>query len=100
MGIVEISADVRKKRKCAYSSVVQAPIIKDQRVSSNGRVPEASSVEQQGYSANCGIGIRIANGSRVVEGLRAGAYTGIVAVDRIEIERIPAGLCVSLGSFK
>src|SRR5438093_9002788 len=56
--VVAEPAGVVIERKGANSIFEFAVVVKDHRVSSNGRVPVAGGVEQHRCSANCSIGIR------------------------------------------
>src|SRR5438876_10590829 len=89
MGIVEISGDVMKQRKCTDSIVVIAAVVKSERVSSNGRVFCARTVEQQCCSANGGIGFSVVGGKG--PGTNTSAKTSVAILG----ERVPTQRCIS-----
>ncbi len=86
---VAVSGDVIKKGERSIGRVVAAGVVKDHRVSSNGRVLRARGVQQKRCCAHCGIGIR------VVESQRSTANAGIEAAGAIKKKRTPPKSCIS-----
>ncbi len=78
-----------KKRERSSGRVLLGGGVIDERVSSNGCVVRACSVEQKRCSAHCGIGIR------VVEGQRSAANTSVEAAGAIQEKRTPTQCCIS-----
>src|SRR5207253_3182681 len=89
MSVVAGPADVVKERKGADCVIVRATVVKDKRVGSNSYVLRAAGVEQHGYSADCGIGIR------GVEDQRASANSGVETAVGIAKERVPTKARIS-----
>ena len=76
----------------AYRSDVIASAVIDERISSNRRIVRAGGVEQQRYSAYCGIA------TTRVEDQRASANTRVEVTGGIQKQRTPANRCISSAS--
>src|SRR6476469_3261145 len=73
----------------AYRSDVIASAVIDERISSNRRIVRAGGVEQQRYSAHCGIA------TTRVEDQRASTNTRVEVTGGIQKQRTPANRCIS-----